>query len=247
MTHEPSPRTLVPVARVGYSSRLFQAAADDSRGWLARNGRRGLTIAIVSFLGLALLVWLVRGGEAEFLVPALAGVVSVLLWGIGLFATHLLYLSPRKLCATKQQQLDAERRKFAAALEKEKQAIQFVLAERDVLKTRLEERPLRPLELREEIDQLLAEGEALLSSDESTMIGEADLWFDDVERFARRHLSPSQYDQLHAASLPDEEAAVEQSGGESKTGRVLQEESAIAGRLKRISAGLRELRQGIRG
>lgn len=238
---------MAPVARVGYSARLIQAAGDDTREWLARNGRRGLTIAIVSFLGLGLLVWLMRGGEAEILVPVLAGVVSVLLWGIGLFAAHLLYLSPRKLCATKQQQLDAERRKFAAALEKEKQAIQFVLAERDVLKTRLEERPLRPLELREEIDQLLAEGEALLASEESTMIGEAELWFDDVERFARRHLSPGQYDQLHAAALPEQEETVGQSGGSSENGRVLPEESAIAGRLRRISAGLRELRQGIRG
>ena len=151
------------------------------------------------FLIVGFLAWLARGAEAEFVVPILVGVVACLLAGAGLFAAHLLYLTPRNLCAAKQRQLDAERREFAAAFVQEKQSAQLAVGERDVLQSKLEERPLRPLELRQEIDQLIAEGAALLASMESTMIGEAELWFDDVERFARRHLNKKQYDLLHEA------------------------------------------------
>ncbi|MEI9893839.1 MAG: hypothetical protein WDN28_08035 [Chthoniobacter sp.] len=240
------PRTNAPV-RVDYSVRLFRATVEDVREWLGRQATRLAVMAAVIFLGAALLAWLVRGGEMEFLVPLLVGAAAVLLAGVGVFAAHLLYLSPRKLCAAKQQQLDAERRQFASALEKERQATQFALAERDVLKTRLEERPLRPLELRAEIDQLIAEGEALLTAEESTLIGESDLWLDDVERFAKRHLSPDQYDRLHAASPPDLAKQVKLHRNPSGKGPVPPEEFAVAEQLVRIKTGLKELRQGIGG
>jgi len=246
MTHEPTPRVKAPV-RVNYSSHLFQAACADAWDWVGRHRARVAVMSLVIFLGAGLLVWLVRGGEAEFLVPAFAGVVAVVVADAGIFAAHLLYLSPRKLCAAKQQQLEMERRRFTAALEKEKQATHLAQAERDVLKARLEERPLRPLELREEIDQLIAEGDALLDSEESTMIGEADLWLDDVERFAKRHLSPSQYDQLHAASPPDLVEQVNQHRRHPGNGQVPPDEFAVAEQLVRVNAGLRQLRQGIGG
>ncbi|MEP6672721.1 MAG: hypothetical protein ABJF10_26390 [Chthoniobacter sp.] len=247
MTHAPSLKVEATAVRVSYSSYLIRAACADAWDWVGRHRAQVAVTTGVIFFGAAFLVWLVRGGEAEFLAPALAGVVAILLGDIGLLAAHLLYLAPRKLCAAKQQQLEAERRKFAVALEKEKQTTHLVMAERDVLKARLEERPLRPLELREEIDQLMAEAEALLESEESTMIGESELWFDDVERFAKRHLSPSQYDQLHAAALPDPAEKGKRPRSRSGSAPVLQEESAVAERLMRINAGLRELRQGIGG
>ena len=247
MTHEPSPRAKATAGRVDYTSYLFRAACADAWDWVGRQRARVAVMTAVIFLGAAWMVWLVRGGEAEIVAPVLAGVVAVLLGDIGLLAAHLLYLSPRKLCAAKQRQLDAERRKFAAALEKEKQTTQLALAERDVLKARLAERPLRPLELREEIDQLVAEAEALLASEESTMIGESELWFDDVERFAKRHLSPRQYDQLHAVSLRDPGEKAELQRRRSGRGPLLEAESAVAERLMRINAGLKELRQSIGG
>jgi hypothetical protein len=243
--HEPTPRAKVPAARVDYSAHLFRVARTDAMTWAER---RRASVAIwggVIFLAVAFLVWLVRGGEVDFPVPVFAGVLAALLAGAGVFAAHLLYLSPRKLCALKQRQLDAERRNFAAALEKEKQATQLAQAERDVLKARLEERPLRALELREEIDQLIAEGETLLDSVEGTMIGEAELWFDDVERFAKRHLNPSQYDRLHATTPPDLEAQVKFHRAASEQVPITEEEFAVAEEVVRLCAGLRELRKGI--
>jgi hypothetical protein len=200
---------------------------------------------VVIFFVAALFVWLMRGGEVEFVVPMLAGAVAVALGGVGVFAVHLLYLTPRKLCALKQHQVDAERRKFAAALEQEKHAMQLVLAERDALKAKLDERPLRPLELREEIDQLIAEEEVLLDSVEGTMIAEAELWFEDVERFAKRHLSPDQYDKLNAAAPPDLEEQVKFHRAASDEAPLTEEEFVVAERLVKIAAGLRELREEI--
>jgi hypothetical protein len=175
----------------------------------------------------------------------LAGVVALLVVCGTIFAAHLLYLTPRNLCAAKQKQLDAERRKFAAALEKERQTAQIAVTERDVLKSKLEAQPLRPLELRQEIDQLLAEGDALLDSVESTMVSEAELWFDDVERFARRHLSPKQYDQLQEAAPEDvaEQVQLHRARGDDEA--IPEEEFAVAERLIRFSAGLRNVRQAI--
>jgi hypothetical protein len=233
--------------RVDYSSHLNRVARTDTWLWVNRQRGRVAIRAGVIFLAAALFVWLMRGGEVEFLVPITAGIVAVLLAGAGVFLVHLLYLSPRKLCAVKQRQLDAERRKSAAALEKEKQATRLVQAELDVLKEKLEERPLRPLELREEIDQLIEEGSALLASEEGTMIGESELWFDDVERFARRHLSPNQYDQLHAASPPNLIEQVKLIRAGSQDASIPEEEFAVAERLVRINTGLEEIRQAISG
>jgi hypothetical protein len=200
---------------------------------------------VVIFFAAALFVWLMRGGEVEFVIPMLAGVVAVALAGVGIFGVHLLYLTPRKLCAIKQNQLDAERRKFEAALEKEKHAVELVVAEREMLKAKLDERPLRPLELREEIDQLIAEEEVLLDSVEGTMIAEAELWFEDVERFAKRHLSPDQYDRLYAVGPPDLEEQVKFHRAASDEAPLTEEELAVAERLVKIAAGLRELREEI--
>ncbi len=194
------------------------------------------------------LAWLVRGSEVELVAPLLWGLGAVLLFAVGVFFAHWGYLTPRRLCASKQHQLEAERRKFIAALDKERQAVQLAQAERDVMKTKLEERPLRPLELREEIDQLLSEGDTLLATEESAAImGEAELWLDDVERFAKRHLSPEQYDHLHTIEPPDLEEKVLHHRGHSEETAVAQEEIAVVERLVRTNAGLRELRQMIRG
>ena len=194
------------------------------------------------------LAWLVRGSEVELVAPLLWGLGAVLLFAVGVFFAHWGYLTPRRLCASKQHQLEAERRKFIAALDKERQAVQLAQAERDVMKTKLEERPLRPLELREEIDQLLSEGDTLLATEESAAImGEAELWLDDVERFAKRHLSPEQYDHLHTIEPPDLEEKVLHHRGRSEETAVAQEEIAVVERLVRTNAGLRELRQMIRG
>lgn len=199
------------------------------------------------FFGVAALVWLLRGSEMEWTPPLLSGLSAVLLLGAGVFLVHWGYLTPRRLCAAKQHQLEAERRQFIAALDKERQTLQLVQAERDVLKTKLEERPLRPLELREEIDQLIAEGDTLLAAEESaTMIGEAELWLDDVERFAKRHLTPQQYDHLRAIEPPDLEEQVLQYRGHSEETAVAQEELAVVERVVKANAGLRELRQTIR-
>lgn len=247
MTHEPTPRAKVPAARVDYSSHLFRVAREDAWNWVRRQRGRVAIKGVMVFLVVALFVWLVQGGETEFLAPILVGLLAVLLGCGGVFAAHLLYLSPRNLCAAKQRQLDSERHKFAAALEKEKQATHLAQAERDVLKTRLEERPLRPLELREEIDQLLEEGEALLASREPTMIGEAELWFDDVERFAKRHLTPAQYDRLYSISPPDLDAQVRLHRAGPDGAPIPEDEFAVAAQMVATNAGLKEIRQGIQG
>src|SRR5438270_386507 len=103
------------------------------------------------------------------------------------------------------------------------------------MKAKLEERPLSPLELREEIDQLIAEGEALLDSAEQTMISESELWFDDVDRFARRHLNPGQYDQLYAVEPPDVEGQVKYHRAASDDTPIADEEFAVAARLVKVS------------
>ena len=79
------------------------------------------------------------------------------------------------------------------------------------------------------------------------MIGESELWFDDVERFARRHLTPNQYDQIHAASPADLAEQVERLRGRNGDGPIPQEEFAVAERVVKINSGLKELRQGIGG
>jgi hypothetical protein len=233
---------------VSYSSHLFRAACEDVRRWLRRQKAHGGVLAILFFLGGTTLAWLMRGSEVELVAPLLWGLGAVVLWAVGVFAMHWGYLTPRRLCAGKQHQIEAERGKFIAALDKERQATQFAQAERDVLKTKLEARPLRPLELREEIDQLLAEGDTLLATEESTAImGEAELWLDDVERFAKRHLSPEQYDHLHTVEPPDLEEQVLHHRVHSEEAAVAQEEIAVVERLVRTNAGLKELRQMIRG
>lgn len=239
------PRASIPATRVSYSSHLFRAAREDMRAWLSRQTAYGGVLGTIVFLSAAFLSWLVHAGEV--------GVTGLLLWGlgalvllfVGAFAMHWGYLTPRRLCAAKQHQLEAERRQFMAALDKEKQAVQLAHAERDVMKAKLEERPLRPLELREEIDQLIAEGETLLDSVEETMLGESELWFDDVDRFARRHLSPGQYDRLYAVEPPDVEEQVKFHRAASNDTPVADEELAVAERLIKVNAGLRELRQSI--
>lgn len=235
----------MPAARVDYSAHLSRVARTDSWNWIERRKKQTAIWAGLIFFAAAFLVWLVRGGEADFLVPIVAGFVAVMLADAGVFLAHLLYLTPRKLCAIKQRQLEEERRKFAAALEREKQALQIAVAERDVLKARLEERPLKPLELREEIDQLIAEGEGLLDSVEATMIAEADLWFEDVERLAKRHLNPGQYDLIHAAAPVDLEEQVKFHRAMSEDAPLAEEEFAVAERLIRITSGLKELREEI--
>lgn len=216
--------------------------------WRSRQKARGGILGLVVFFSATTLAWLVRGSEVELVVPLLWGLGAVLLLAVGVFFAHWGYLTPRRLCAAKQHQLEAERRKFIAALDKERQAVQLAQAERDVLKTELEERPLRPLELREEIDQLLSEGDTLLATEESaTILSEAELWLDDVERFAKRHLSPELYDHLHTVEPPDLEEQVLHHRVHSEETAVAQEEIAVVERLVRANAGLRELRQMIRG
>jgi len=230
---------------VSYSSHLFRAAREDIGTWLRRQAAHGGVLGVAVFFGAALLAWLVSGGELGFGGVLLWGLGALLLLIVGVFAMHWGYLTPRRLCAAKQHQLEAERRQFMAALDKEKQAVQLIQAERDVLKAKLEERPLRPMELREEIDQLIAEGDALLDSVEQTLLGESEMWFDDVERFAKRHLSPSQIDRLYAAEPRDLEEQVKFHRAASEDTPIADEEFAIAERLVRVSAGLRELRQSI--
>jgi hypothetical protein len=233
---------------VSYSSHLFRATCADVRTWLNRHAARGGVVAILVFLVGTILAWLVRGSEVELMAPVLWGVVAVLLAAAGVFAAYWGYLTPRRLCAGKQHQIESERHKFSVALDKERQATQLAQAERDVLKTKLEERPLRPLELREEIDQLLVEGNALLAAEESVKImSEAELWLDDVERFAKRHLSPEQYDHLHAVEPPDLEEQVLHRHVHSEEPAVAQEEIAVVERLVRTNAGLKELRETIHG
>jgi hypothetical protein len=238
-------RGKAPTTRVTYSAHFWRTAWTDTLTWAARH-RAGVAVAgLVIFFVVAFFAWLARGAESEFLASILAGAVALLVMAGGIFAAHWLYLTPRNLCAAKQNQLDAERRKFTAALEKERQSAQIAITERDVLKSKLEARPLRPLELRQEIDQLLAEGNALLDSMENTMAGEAEMWFDDVERFAHRHLSPKQYDQLHDAAPPDAAEQVQLHRARAGEEPIPEEEFAIAERLVRVSAGLREIRQGL--
>jgi hypothetical protein len=208
---------------------------------------RAATVGVVALVAGGFFVWLMGGEDFGIWGPVVGGIGAVVLAGAGVFVAYLLYLSPRRMCAGKQRQLEEERRQFAAALEKERESVQQVLEECDVLKSKLGERPLRPVELRSEIDQLIAEGELLLESANGTLVGEADMWFDDVERFAKRHLSSSQYDQLHAASPPDLAKQVEQSRGVTKEHPIDEEEFAVAERLVKINAGLRELRQRIDG
>lgn len=235
----------MPAARVDYSAHLSRVARADSWNWIVRRRKDVAIWGTVIFFGAALFVWLVRGSEVEFLVPFFSGLIAVVLAGAGVFLAHLLYLTPRKLCCIKQRQLEDERRKFAAALEKEKQAMQAVIAERDVMKAKAEERPLRPLELREEIDQLINEGEVLLDSVEATMIAESELWFEDVERFAKRHLNPGQYDRLHAVAPRDLEEQVKFHRAVSEDAALAEEEFAVAERLVKMTAGLKELREEI--
>jgi hypothetical protein len=236
-----------PAARVDYSSHLWRVARSETWSWVRRRRAGVVVSAVAIFLMVALFAWLLRGAEAEVLGPVLAGLMALLLAGGGIFAAHLLYLSPRNLCAAKQRQLDAERRQFEITLEKEKQAAQFAVAEGEVSLSKLPEQPLRPLELRQEIDQLIAEGAVLLGSPESTMIGESELWFDDVERFAQRHLSPQQYDQLRASSPPDLAGQVLRHRAPSGDAPISDDEFAIAGRLVTVNEGLKEIREGIRG
>lgn len=239
------PRASVPASRVSYSSHLFRAARKDTWAWLRRQPAHGGVLGGVVFFSAALLVWLVSGGEAELTVLLIYGFGAGVLLGVGVFAMHWGYLTPKRLCAVKQHQLEAERRQFMATIDKERQATQFAQAERDILKAKLEERPLRPMELREEIDQLLAEGDAVLDSVGETMIGESELWFDDVARFAKRHLSPSQYDRLYAAAPVDVEEQVKFHRAASDDTPIADEEFAVAERLVKVSAGLRDLRQSI--
>ena len=239
------PKASIPAARVSYSSHLFLAARKDIWTWLRRQTAYGGVLGIVVFFSAALLAWLVRGGEVGFTGLLLCGLGAVVVLGVGVFAMHWGYLTPKRLCAAKQHQLEAARRQFMAALDKEKQAAQLVQAERDVLKTKLEERPLHPMELREEIDQLIAEGDALLDSVEDTLLRESGLWFDDVDRFAKRHLDPSQYDRLFAVTPMDVEEQVKFHRAASEDAPIADEEFAIAERMVRVSAGLRDLRQSI--
>jgi HPt (histidine-containing phosphotransfer) domain-containing protein len=159
------------------------------------------------------------------------------------------------LCAAKQRQLDAERRKLAALLEKENEqqkpvpepVSKTVVVEQKVAKTKVAERSLRPPEVRQEIDQLIAEGDALLVSVEETMISETELWFEDVERFAQRHLNQKQYLQLHESSPLDAAEQVQQYRARADDQPIPEEEFAVAERLVSVSAGLREIRQALRG
>jgi hypothetical protein len=231
--------------RVEYSSHLYRVARHDSWNWIMRRKRRVAIGGVVIFFVAAIFIWIVRGSEAEFLVPFFSGLIAVAIADAAVFGSHLLYLTPRKLCAIKQQQLDSERHKFAAALETEKQSRQRVVAELDALKSKLEERPLQPQELREEVDQLIAEGEILLDSVEVTMVGESELWFDDVERFAKRHLNPNQYDHLHAVIPSDLEEQVKFHRAMSEEAPVAEEEFAVAERLVKMTSGLKELREEI--
>jgi len=231
--------------RVEYSSHLYRVARHDSWNWIMRRKKEVATWGVVIFFVAALFIWIVRGSEAEFLVPFFSGLIAVAIADAAVFALHLLYLTPRKLCALKQQQLDAERRKFAAALEKEKQSRQLLASECEALKSRMNERPLKPLELREEIDQLIAEGEVLLDAVEATMVEESELWFEDVERFAKRHLNPSQYDHLHAVAPSDWEEQVKFHRGVSEEAPLAEEEFAVAERLVKMTSGLKELREEI--
>jgi len=87
--------------------------------------------------------------------------------------------------------------------------------------------------------------EVLLDSVEGTMIAEAELWFEDVERFAKRHLSPDQYDKLNAAAPPDLEEQVKFHRAASDEAPLTEEEFVVAERLVKIAAGLRKLREEI--
>ncbi len=77
------------------------------------------------------------------------------------------------------------------------------------------------------------------------MVGESDLWFEDVERFAKRHLKPEQYDHLHAVNPPDVEEQVRFHRAISEEAPLAEEEFAVAERLIRMIAGLKELREEI--
>lgn len=247
MPDQPTHRARVPAARVDYSAHLSRVARTDSWNWIHQRKRKVPIWAGILFFAAAFFVWLVRGAEVDFLVPIFSGFVAVMLADLAVFAMHLLYLTPQKLCAIKQRQLEEERRKFAAALEKEKQDMQAVVAELNALKAKMQEHPLQPLELREEIGQLIAEGEVLLDAVETTMIAEADLWFEDVERFSKRHLNSGQYDHLHAVNPPDIEEQVKFHRAVSEDAPVGEEEFAVAERLIRITTGLKELREEISG
>jgi hypothetical protein len=237
------PRAGNPAARVTYSAHLFRAACTDLRTWQNRQAARGGVLAVTVFFGAALLVWMMRGGEMEILVPMLYGMVAVGLLGVGVFLAHWGFYTPRRLCAGKQHQLEAERRQFIATLDQERKALQLAQAERDVLKAKLEERPLRPIEICEAVDQLIAEGEGLLDAVEETMLKESELWFDDVDRFAKRHLDPKQYDRLYAVTPPDMEEQVKFHRAASESTPVAERELAVARRLVMTNAGLRELRK----
>jgi hypothetical protein len=232
---------------VNYSSYLFRVARQDAWTWAVRRKGRTAADGLGVFFLFALFSWMMRGAEAEFLAPIVWGFVGIVLGGLGVFAAHFFYLTPRKLCAAKQGQLDSERRRFEALLEGERQAAKVMAAGREVPKSPAEGPPMRPPEVRQEIDQLISEGEVLLGAEESAMIHEAELWLDDVERFARRHLSSDQYDQVHAAAPADLEEQVQLYRSQSDDSPVPEEELAAAAQVVRISAGLREVREQLAG
>src|SRR5947209_7232425 len=126
------PRASIPAARVSYSSHLFRAACEDIRTWLRRQTAYGGVLAASVFFSAAFLAWLIRAGEVSFTGLLLSGLAALLFLAAGIFAMHWGYLTPKRLCAAKQHQLEAERHQFMLAMDKEKQALQLAQAERDV-------------------------------------------------------------------------------------------------------------------
>jgi len=102
-------RTAFPVIPqvVYYPAHLWKTAREDALDFIVRERKTVITCSSVLFIVTPILIALLLGATVmECLLATVVGVAALGLIYVAFFGAHLLYLTPKKLLADKQAQVD---------------------------------------------------------------------------------------------------------------------------------------------
>jgi len=143
---------------VKYRDALWHLTIGDCREAIFGRPRRTLGKCAGVFILTATAADLLQGFQPvePFVVPVLTGLGCVALYFVGIFFAYLLYFTPKRMCESKQQELDQAREELTAQLEQQRVKYKSdILAEKATAQKALDERD----ELRRSLDPRSGGGE----------------------------------------------------------------------------------------
>lgn len=143
---------------------------------------------------------------ASAIIPLCAA--GVVMFVVLLASPYLLYRKIREERDTAVVERGRQEQVYAVRFDQLHQEIQKAEAERQYMRSQLDERPLRRIEIRDGLGELAEQGELLsdawIATTDAPLLNETKEWLKKVGFFSKRHLNVAQHDYIanHTMSIP---------------------------------------------